>query len=101
MNSLPRNPPRFVPTLTEVIDVATLDQSSAPIPPTLELEHLVQLVLQRVDAAFAYRWREVAEALLKEQLEGLRLSMRGEIEPLVRQSVMQVMSSARSQDSMK
>jgi hypothetical protein len=72
MNTSARNPPRFLPTLTEVLDPASLNLPTAPLKP--DVEQLVQAVLQRVDAALVQRLRE-------------------ELEPLVRQLVTSAMES--------
>ena len=94
MSSLRRNPPRFVPTLTQVVETASV--SVAP-----DVEHLVQLVLKQIDARLERRLREVTELLVQEQLQNLRLSLGAEMEPLVRQSVAQAMSAQENQNEMK
>ena len=56
-----RTPPRFVPTLTEVVQ-------SGPVPlaasPGLSADQLAQRVLQRVDLALDRRLREAIATLL-------------------------------------
>jgi hypothetical protein len=86
-------PPRFVPTLTEVVRPAT-----APVPATetplmaavdsaaIE-DQLVQRVLQRVDLILERRLREALGQLILEHTERLAPQLREEIESVVRQSV--------------
>jgi hypothetical protein len=99
MSSLSRNPPRFVPTLTQVVEVANASLVAAPSPP--DFEQLVQLVLERVEARLEFRWRDAAEVLVQAQLQNLRQSFRAELEPLVRQSVTQAMTAQTSQNESK
>lgn len=86
-------PPRFVPTLTEIVQPA-----NAPVPVTdttsslavdraaLE-DQLVQRVLQRVDLVLERRLREVVGQVILEHTEQLAPQLREEIESVVRQSV--------------
>ena len=85
-----RVPPRFVPTLTEVV-------AAAP-PPTVgptafqarwrDLEEpLVQRILQRVDLALERRMREALARVVLEQTQALMPKLRDEIESVVRQAV--------------
>lgn len=85
-----RVPPRFVPTLTEVV--------AAVPPPTVgptafqarwrDLEEpLVQRILQRVDLALERRMREALARVVLEQTQLLMPKLRDEIESVVRQAV--------------
>ncbi len=91
-------PPRFVPTLTEVVQ---------PAPPSMnargsaanalvaytELEsHLVQRVLQRVDLILERRLRDAVGQIIAEQTAQLTAELRMEIEAVVRHSVSQAFS---------
>jgi 50S ribosomal subunit-associated GTPase HflX len=97
-------PPRFVPTLTEVIVPETqtpaqdLDNPSAvaingnlPEPIAMEKieEAMVQRVLQRVDLILERRLREAVGQVILEHTETLAPRLREEIENLVRQSLNQ------------
>ncbi len=79
-----RNPPRFVPTLTEVVE--------PPAPPVsahwegIE-EPVVQRILQRVDLALERRMRTALAQLVQEQVQAMMPRLRDEIEALVRQAV--------------
>ncbi len=99
----PSQPPRFVPTLTEVIapEVGAAAppavQESSPTPESsfnpqvgarLE-EALVQRVLQRVDLIIERRLREAVGQVILEHTESLTPRLREEIEVVVRQSLSQ------------
>jgi DNA-binding transcriptional regulator YbjK len=99
MSTLQRNPPRFVPTLTQVVEVASASVEDGQQAP--DLEQLMQLVLKQVDARLELRLREAAEVLVEAQLQNLRRTFRAELEPLVRQSVKQAMGALVDQNEMK
>jgi hypothetical protein len=86
-------PPRFVPTLTEVVQPATAPVSAAEPPSVATLDsvgiedQLVQRVLQRVDLTLERRLREALGQLILEHTERLAPQLREEIESVVRQSV--------------
>jgi hypothetical protein len=84
-----RNPPRFVPTLTEVV-------KSSPAPANagagISEEQLVQRVMQRVDLALERRLREAIAAAVLEQTRSIAPLLRGEIEAAVRQTVAQAVA---------
>jgi hypothetical protein len=81
-----RNPPRYVPTLTEVVKT-----SGAPTASPLDAseEQLVQRVMQRVDLALERRLREAIAAAVLEQTRSIAPLLRGEIEDAVREVVAQ------------
>jgi hypothetical protein len=81
-----RNPPRYVPTLTEVVKT-----SQTPAAPALDAseELLVQRVMQRVDLALERRLREAIAAAVLEQTRSIAPLLRGEIEDAVREVVAQ------------
>jgi hypothetical protein len=90
-------PPRFVPTLTEVVhpspvtvQVLPLDESIriSTLPAELK-EQMVQRVLQRVDLILERRLREAVGQLILEHTQTLVPRLREEIETVVRQSVNQ------------
>lgn len=113
MSRPPPAPPRFVPTLTEVVKPiaapmpapgqAVMPASPQPSPvspaplaslpalaasPDLQ-EQMVQRVLQRVDLVLDRRLREVVGQLILEHTQSLAPRLREEIEDVVRQSVSQ------------
>ncbi|MBA3594429.1 MAG: hypothetical protein M3Q12_02250 [Pseudomonadota bacterium] len=86
-------PPRFVPTLTEVVqppvkETGTADQPAvaAVDPPHLQ-EQMIHRVMQRVDLTLDRLLRETVGRLVLEHTQALAPSLRDEIEIVVRQSV--------------
>jgi len=102
-----RTPPRFVPTLTEVVrnppgqgaqgaqgpasESATAPASAAPQVPFDE-EALVNRVLQRVDLTLERRLREAVAATVLEHTRTLGPVLRGQIEEVVRSAVSQALA---------
>jgi hypothetical protein len=78
-----RTPPRFVPTLTEVV------QSAVPLAPAgaLSQDQLAQRVLQRVDLALDRRLREEIATVVLEQTSALLPVLRARLETVVREVV--------------
>jgi hypothetical protein len=81
-----RIPPRFVPTLTEVVH-----SSPAPLSPSggpaLSQDQVAQRVLQRVDLVLDRRVREAIAAVVIEQTDQLVPLLRERLEAVVRQAV--------------
>lgn len=79
-----KTPPRYVPTLTEVVH-------SGPVPlapaPGLSQEQLVQRVLQRVELVLDRRVRETIATAILEQTNQLMPLVHERLEVLVRQLV--------------
>lgn len=87
-------PPRFVPTLTEVVQPPASDAAtSPPVEAALDLRHLqaqmVHRVMQRVDLTLDRLLRETVGRLVLAHTQALAPSLRDEIEIVVRQSVNQ------------
>lgn len=80
-----RTPPRFVPTLTEVVRSG----AAAPADAAVSQEQMVQRVMQRVDMALERRLREAIAATVLEQTRALGPILRDEIELVVREAVAQ------------
>jgi hypothetical protein len=98
-------PPRFVPTLTEVVHPASPAAVGGSLSPeetsasrTSEMDiwalenQLVHRVLQRVDLILERRLREAVGQLILEHTETLAPQLRVEIESVVRQSVSQALA---------
>ncbi len=106
----PRTPPRFVPTLTEVVlPGASVPSTSASTPspglvpqeasgapldagPAAALsagneQDRLLAVLQRVDGALEQRLRESVAAVVEEQTRIFQVRLRSEIESMVRRIV--------------
>lgn len=90
-------PPRFVPTLTEVIQPAPMHEppatsEKAEIPMALSVQlqdQMAQRVLQRVDLLLERRLREAVGQLILEHTQSLAPRLREEIEQVVRQTISQ------------
>jgi hypothetical protein len=82
-----RTPPRYVPTLTEVVKSPPAPQ---PVTGPMSQEQLIQRVMQRVDLALERRLREAIAATVLEQTRSLAPLLREEIESVVRETVAQV-----------
>ena len=83
-----RQPPRYVPTLTEVVQGRT---EPTPESPFLE-DQLVQRVLQRVDVMLERRLREAIATVVLEQTRTLGPALREQIESVVQQAVTQALA---------
>ena len=89
MSTTPKNPPRFLPTLTEVVH--RVDALKQPVQRTLDPEEIIQAVLPRLNQLLESRLKAEAEVIVRtvvaEQLQ-LQASKRlQELETLVRQVV--------------
>jgi hypothetical protein len=84
-----RKPPKYVPTLTDVVAEAK------PAPPAADpeaREQLIQRIMQRVDMALERRMREAIAVVVMEQAKGLAPLLRDEIESVVRETVAQALA---------
>ena len=80
-----RTPPRFVPTLTEVVQSGPVPL--APATPSVSQEQLTLRVLQRVDLALDRRLREELATVILEQTSALLPLLRERLESVVREVV--------------
>jgi hypothetical protein len=86
-----RAPPRFVPTLTEVVQGAPAHaQGSAPAAPLSD--QLVHRVLQRVDVVLDRRLREAIGAVVLEQTNALVPLLRERLDEVVREVVVEALA---------
>lgn len=90
-----RTPPRFVPTLTEVVKGPA---ATAAVPGISE-EQLVHRIMQRVDLTLDRRLREAVATVVLEQTRDLGPLLREEIELVVRQAVAQALEDELAQAS--
>ena len=86
-----RTPPRFVPTLTEVVQSGPAPLAPAGGPP-LSADQIAQRVLQRVDLALDRRLREAIATVIVEQTAALVPLLRDHIEGTVRELVAQAVA---------
>lgn len=82
-----RNPPRFVPTLTEVVHAPP-----AATPPPLGVhgiteEQWVHRIMQRVDLTLDRRLREAVATVIVDQTRNLAPLLREQVEAVVREAV--------------
>ncbi|NKE64505.1 hypothetical protein RAMLITH_01615 [Ramlibacter sp. RBP-2] len=85
-----RRPPRYVPTLTEVVPPPASpasDPGGGGEAAAMAQEEVVRRVLQRVDAMLERRLRERVAAVVMEQTQALAPLLQAEIEASVRQAV--------------
>ncbi len=111
MSKSERVPPRFVPTLTEVVEVSvppsvvSMPSDAAPrhIPPAAAVapagteaasasEVDVHRIMQRVDLALEARLRAAVAHVVAEQVEAMGIQLRDEIELAVRDAVSQAVA---------
>lgn len=83
-----RHPPRYVPTLTEVVKAPA---GASPAESGLSEEQLVHRIMQRVDLTLERRLREAVASVVLEQTRSLGPVLREEIELVVRQAVSQAL----------
>lgn len=82
-----RKPPRYVPTLTEVVGTAAEPKPAGG--PAISPEQIIEGVMQRVDLVLERRLREAIAATVLEQTRSIAPLLRDEIEEVVRQTVAQ------------
>lgn len=80
-----RTPPRFVPTLTEVVHSGPAPLAGSP--PVISQDQLAQRVLQRVDLVLDRRLREAIATVVIEQTNLLAPLLRDRLEQVVREVV--------------
>jgi len=84
-----RPPPRFVPTLTEVVHSGPAPLGAAAVP---ALDQLAERVLRRVDLVLERRLREEIATVVLEQTSALAPLLRERVEDLVREIVSQAVA---------
>jgi len=99
---LPSLPPRFVPTLTEVVAQGAPPLASSPAMEKdvfgtggVEQELLIQRVLQRIDLTLDRRLREVVGQVVLEHTQTLAPRLRTEVESAVRLAVAQAFAQEK------
>lgn len=99
-NDPPRQPPRYVPVLTEVVQ-ADAPPAPAPEPPpapapaqidALE-EQLIHRVMQRVDVALERQLPDAVASMVLQHTHHLVPRLREEIEFVVRQAVSEAVAA--------
>ncbi|MEP6790904.1 MAG: hypothetical protein ABI907_06010 [Ramlibacter sp.] len=82
-----RTPPRFVPTLTEVVREAGASGPAPAVVDAASQEQLIHRIMQRVDLTLDRRLREAIATTVLEQTRSLGPQLREEIEAVVRDTV--------------
>lgn len=95
MSTTPRNLPRFLPTLTEVVDPSSLQRHAVVTVPEPELDEIVQAVQKQVAVVLERRMAEeidvLVHTLMTEQLQTMSARLHEELETVVRQVVSEFM----------
>lgn len=99
MSDAARIPPRYVPTLTEIVlpaapepatewlDMAPLDDTPDAESFSSMQEQIIHRVMQRVDALVEQRLHQAIAAVVQQHTQALEPQLREEIELVIRQSV--------------
>ncbi|MDD0814700.1 hypothetical protein PSQ39_08670 [Curvibacter sp. HBC28] len=96
MSLPPRTPPKFVPTLTEVVEVPV--PSAVPIAsaPPLDLvafeEQLLHRVMQRLDALLEQRVQQALARVVEEQTRSVVPRLREELETVLGHALSEVLA---------
>ena len=81
-------PPRYVPTLTDVVK-STGEARAAPPADAASQELVIRRVMQRIDLTLERKLREAIAATVIEQTRSITPMLRDEIELVVRETVAQ------------
>ena len=89
-----RNPPRFVPTLTEVVHAPPAATPAPFAGPTHAMteEQWVHRIMQRVDLTLDRRLREAVATVIVDQTRNLAPLLRDQVETVVREAVAQALA---------
>lgn len=102
MGTSPRHLPRFIPTLTEVVQSPGL--AGASEQEAHDFEEISRSILQRMEPLMEHRLHEV-EAMVRSavmaHMQTLRLSLREELETAVRQALTEAASSGLDLNKLK
>jgi hypothetical protein len=90
--STKRAPPRFVPTLTEVVQAPAGAPAPVPAVAATSEEQLVQRVLKRVDLTLDRKLREAIASAVLEHTRSLGPALRERLEIVVRQAVAEALA---------
>ncbi|MDR3369661.1 hypothetical protein [Rhodoferax sp.] len=89
MNTPTRQLPRFIPTLTEVVDPSSLNSTARQTKP--DVEALIERVRQQIQPIFERRLQEEFERVIRMQVakhwNDISTKMQAEMDMFVRQAV--------------
>ncbi len=94
MTAPPRNLPRFLPTLTEVVDPASVPTGA--VSPGLPDEELVERVVQRLLPLLDRQLHERLGALVDAQLAEITVQLQHELEQALRRSAQEALAEERA-----
>jgi len=94
MNVPPKNLPRFIPTLTEVVDPASLTGMARAATP--DVEAMISLVQKQIQPIFERRLQEEFDRLVRatfaRQWSDISTRLQDEMDMFVRQAVIDAVS---------
>ena len=98
MAAMPRVAPRFVPTLTEVVQgpvgaAPVLRPAAQPSRPSLDADLMIEWVQAEVSDTLNRNLHDLIANALVEQVDLVSARLRQEIEPLVRQAVVDAVAN--------
>ncbi len=103
MSTTPRNLPRFVPTLTEVVDPANLHTFAIKRKP--DVEAVIERVRQQIQPIFERRLQEESDRLVRsivaKQLAEIGAQLKEEMDMFIRQAVIDEINSQNFLQSQK
>ncbi len=103
MNSSTRQLPRFIPTLTEVVDPASLNSTARQTKP--DVDALIDRVQQQVQPIFERRLQEEFERMVRHQVSkqwsDISAKLKFEMELFVRQAVIDALGSQNTPERTK
>ena len=103
MGTTPRHLPRFLPTLTEVVQPSGLASSSVQATP--DIEEFSRAIMQRMEPLIEQRLREEVEAMVQTavtaHMQALRSRLRDELETVVRQAVSEATTAGLDLNKLK
>lgn len=101
MNTPVRQPPRFVPTLTEVVDPLAFT-SPTTAQADVDVEALIAAIWQQIQPQLALRLQQETEqwlrATLAQHLHDINARVQSDMESLVRQAVMDALKTQNRPD---
>lgn len=97
MTTANRPLPRFIPTLTEVVDPASLNSTARQTKP--DVEAMIGQVQRQVQPIFERRLQEEFErlvrALVTKQWDDTRMKLQAEMDMFVRQAVIDALANKK------
>ena len=89
MSTSGKTPPRFIPTLTEVVQLPTTTAvyNQAAAAPALDSEAIISSVMQRIEETLDSRLQSAAQNIVHHHLDSLVPLIEQEIQRVVREVV--------------